>query len=56
MTLVYSGYNPLIDDQIREAFDVPANWRLRAEMPFGSVEAQAGDKDYMDDQRFKTFD
>ena len=50
-------YNPLIDDQIREAFNVPANWRLRAEMPFGSVEAQAGDKDYMDDdQRFKTFD
>jgi predicted oxidoreductase (fatty acid repression mutant protein) len=41
-------YNPIIDDQVREAFDIPANWRLRAEMPFGSIEAQAGNKDYMD--------
>jgi predicted oxidoreductase (fatty acid repression mutant protein) len=41
-------YNPIIDDQVREAFGIPANWRLRAEMPFGSIEAQAGDKDYMD--------
>lgn len=50
-------YNPLIDDQIRQTFNVPANWRLRAEMPFGSIEAPAGEKDYMDDdQRFKTFD
>ena len=41
-------YNPIIDDMVREAFGIPANWRLRAEMPFGSIEAQAGDKDYMD--------
>jgi len=41
-------YNPIIDDQVRAAFDVPANWRLRAQMPFGSIEAPAGDKDIMD--------
>jgi predicted oxidoreductase (fatty acid repression mutant protein) len=48
-------YNPIIDDLVREAFDVPANWRLRAQMPFGSIEAPAGDKDYMNKaDRFKT--
>lgn len=41
-------YNPIIDDEVRAAFDVPANWRLRAQMPFGSIEAPAGDKDFMD--------
>ena len=49
-------YNPLIDDAVREAFDVPASWRLRAEMDFGSIEAPADDKDYMaDSDRFRVF-
>ncbi|PIO83426.1 nitroreductase [Loigolactobacillus backii] len=47
-------YNPLIDDLVRDAFAIPTNWELRAEMPFGSIEAPANDKDYMDDEkRFK---
>lgn len=47
-------YNPLIDDAIHEAFDLPESWKLRAEMPFGSIEAPAGDKDYLpEDQVFK---
>ncbi|HJA72651.1 MAG TPA: nitroreductase family protein [Candidatus Limosilactobacillus faecipullorum] len=50
-------YNPLIDEDIRAAFDVPASWRLRAEMPFGSIEQGAGDKEFMaDEDRFKVFD
>lgn len=49
-------YNPLIDDAVREAFDVPASWRLRAQMDFGSIEAPADAKDYMDDsERFRVF-
>lgn len=49
-------YNPLIDDAVREAFDVPASWRLRAEMDFGSIEAPADDKEYMaDSDRFRVF-
>ncbi|GEO68222.1 nitroreductase family protein [Levilactobacillus acidifarinae] len=49
-------YNPLIDDQVRAAFDIPASWQLRAEMDFGSIEAPAGDKDFMADaDRFKVF-
>ncbi|GKT02579.1 nitroreductase family protein [Furfurilactobacillus sp. WILCCON 0119] len=49
-------YNPLIDDAIKEAFNIPASWRLRSEMPFGSVETMPEDKDYMaTDDRFKIF-
>ncbi|EHN59807.1 nitroreductase family protein [Oenococcus kitaharae] len=47
-------YNPLIDDQIKQAFQVPDGWVLRAQMPFGSIEGPADDKDYLaDDLRFK---
>lgn len=47
-------YNPLIDDAIHAAFNLPAEWQLRAEMPFGSIEAPAGNKDFLpDDQVFK---
>ncbi len=28
-------YNPLIDEQVRKTWNIPANWKLLAEMPFG---------------------
>lgn len=43
-------YNPLIDDAIHQVFDLPETWKLRAEMPFGSIEAPAGDKDYLNEE------
>lgn len=43
-------YNPLIDDAIHQAFNLPADWQLRAEMPFGSIEALAGEKTHLDDE------
>ena len=43
-------YNPLIDDAIHQAFNLPADWQLRAEMPFGSIEAPAGEKTHRDDK------
>ena len=43
-------YNPLIDDAIHQAFNLPETWQLRAEMPFGSIESPASDKDYLDEQ------
>ncbi len=47
-------YNPLIDAEVAAAFDIPSTWRLRAQMPYGSIEAPAGDKDYLPaDQRFR---
>ncbi len=49
-------YNPIVDDQVAEEFNVPANWKLRAQLVFGSIEAPAGEKEYMNDaDRFKTF-
>lgn len=47
-------YNPLINEAVQKTFDLPASWTLRAQMPFGSIEAPAGEKDYLaDEDRFK---
>ncbi|MEY8442592.1 nitroreductase family protein [Lactobacillaceae bacterium 24-114] len=44
-------YNPLIDDAIHEAFGLPKEWQLRAEMPFGSIEGLPTAKDSLDDDK-----
>lgn len=41
-------YNPLIDDKIKELFNVPDTWKLTAQMPFGSIEEQPKEKDFVD--------
>ncbi|WP_268912158.1 nitroreductase family protein [Lentilactobacillus sp. SPB1-3] len=47
-------YNPLIDDLVKDAFNVPDGWRLRAQLNFGSIEAPAGEKEFMNDaDRFR---
>ncbi len=38
-------YNPVIDDAVKDLFQVPAEWKLIAQMPFGSIEAEAAPKD-----------
>ncbi|HQV24189.1 MAG TPA: nitroreductase family protein [Acinetobacter sp.] len=49
-------YNPIVDGEVVETFDIPSNWKLRAQLVFGSIEAEAGEKTFMDDaERFKTF-
>ncbi|WP_151709548.1 nitroreductase family protein [Acinetobacter brisouii] len=49
-------YNPIVDAETAETFAVPASWKLRAQLVFGSIEAPAGEKTFMDDEvRFKTF-
>ncbi|MHC3124261.1 nitroreductase family protein [Acinetobacter sp. GN11] len=49
-------YNPIIDEQINAAFNVPAHWKLRAQLVFGSIEGEAGEKAFIEDEsRFKTF-
>ncbi|WP_166168453.1 nitroreductase family protein [Acinetobacter sp. SA01] len=50
-------YNPVIDDEVAATFDIPKNWKLRAELVFGSIEVPAGEKTFLDDSiRFKRFD
>lgn len=49
-------YNPIVDEEVAAVFGVPADWKLRAQLVFGSIEAPAGEKTFIDDAtRFKTF-
>lgn len=49
-------YNPLIDQEVSKAWDVPLSWTLRAQMPFGSNHKPFPEKTFIDDERrFKVF-
>jgi hypothetical protein len=37
-------YNEVIESDVAKAFDIPSTWKLIAQMPFGSIETPAGDK------------
>jgi len=39
-------YNPVIDEQVAETWDVDKNWNLVAQMVFGGIEQTAGDKSF----------
>ncbi len=39
-------YNPLIDDEVKKEYDVPTDWKLIAQMPFGHPTAPAGEKEF----------
>lgn len=38
-------YNPLIDDEVKKEWDIPNNWKLIAQMPFGNPTASVGEKE-----------
>ena len=42
-------YNPLVDEDVQRTWNIPASWKLRAHMNFGSIEAPAGEKAFMND-------
>lgn len=47
-------YNPVVDEAAHREWNLPASWKLRAQMPFGSNEAPFGEKTFMDDaERFR---
>ncbi|AUT05273.1 hypothetical protein SPSF3K_00533 [Streptococcus parauberis] len=47
-------YNPVIDASVIAKYNVPASWKLRGQLNFGSIEAPAGNKEFMNDEdRFK---
>lgn len=39
-------YNPLVDEMAANEFDIPKNWKLYAQMPFGDVREDAGEKSF----------
>lgn len=49
-------YNPLPDAAVAAEWDIPASWKLRAQMPFGAHAGEIGDKTYIDDaERFRVY-
>ena len=39
-------YNPVIDDAVAKTWNIPSNWKLRAQLVFGGIGAPAGEKEY----------
>ncbi len=37
-------YNPVIDERIRDMFQLPKSWKLLAQMPFGGIVAEPDPK------------
>lgn len=49
-------YNPLIDNEVKKVFNIPASWKLIAQMPFGTAVSSAGEKEFDNiDDRVKVF-
>ena len=49
-------YNPIIDSQVADAWNVDKDWELVAQMVFGAIEQPAGDKAFKSvDSRLKVF-
>lgn len=40
-------YNPLVDEAVRREFNVPATWKLVAQMPFGGAAALPDKKEFL---------
>ncbi len=38
-------YNPIVDEATANEFNIPKTWKLVAQMPFGNVREEAGEKD-----------
>lgn len=41
-------YNPVIDETVSSFFDIPLTWKLVAQMPFGGIDAEPGQKEKED--------
>ncbi|MFT4192053.1 MAG: nitroreductase family protein [Comamonas sp.] len=49
-------YNPLPDAAVAAEWHIPASWKLRAQLPFGSNQGGFGEKAFIDDaERFRVF-
>ncbi|NCB16174.1 MAG: nitroreductase family protein, partial [Synergistales bacterium] len=40
-------YAPVVEDDVRKKWDIPAEWRLIAQMPFGVPVAGPGEKEFL---------
>lgn len=40
-------YNPLIDNRVKQEWNIPEDWELTAQMPFGESDETAGDREFL---------
>jgi len=49
-------YNALIEEEVKKEWDIPSNWKLIAQMPFGKPTAQPDEKQFQPlEERIKIF-
>lgn len=49
-------YNPVIDEAVAKTWNIPASWKLRAQLVFGGIEAPAGEKTFAPiEERFTSY-
>ncbi len=49
-------YNPLIDEKVKQTWNLPEFWQLKAQMPFGEIKTPPADKTFVPiAERFKVF-
>lgn len=49
-------YNPLIDEAVQKIWEIPENWKLIAQMPFGKATIEPGEKQFNSlEERMKVF-
>lgn len=49
-------YNPLIDNKVKETWNLPDAWILKAQMPFGGIESMPNEKEFIsDEERIRIF-
>ena len=49
-------YNPVIDQQVADTWNIADDWELNAQMVFGAIEQPAGDKEFKPvEERMKVF-
>ena len=39
-------YNPVIDEAVAKTWNIPASWKLRAQLVFGGIAAPADEKSF----------
>ncbi|WP_411344982.1 nitroreductase family protein [Paenibacillus sp. WLX1005] len=49
-------YNPVIDEEVKSTWNIPAQWQLVAQLPFGTPAAPAGEKTFQPvEERVKVY-
>ena len=48
-------YNPIVDEEVKRTWDIPQEWTLIAQMPFGEPNEQPGERSFLPFEEVVTF-